>query len=549
MFSKIPFYSILFSIYPIANLYANNIMFVPFRYTWRAAGLAAGIILFFLLCFRVILKSWEKAGILCSLIAILFFSFGHVAILMDGALNAIGGRSINISTMAWIWLAFFLILTFFILRSRLPDATTLVLNITALALIIFPAGTIASTLISAEIGNSPAAHEKLSEIRGEREAEKLMRVLSAQEMPDIYYIVLDSYERADVLKKHYGFDNSEFIESLKQRNFYVADSSRSNFLNTTYSLNTAFNITYYNDFPKFLMQNSRYNLQTNYVVDFLRKQGYKIIVYDSGTGDSNNIYTDVYVSPEPQNKNEPNGNNSFESLLIRTAIGATSIQEQAPDSEGLNTNLAVIDNINRELEQRRTRITHAIDHLPDYASQEGRYFMFAHIYLPHKPFLYGPNGKALNYQKNMGLYWYEPNPENYIEQYIYQIEYENQVLLKSIDKILETTQKPVVIILQSDHGDDYFLDWYNPDSRGVDIRSSNLSAIYFSDGQYEDLYPTMTTVNTFRLVFNHWFGTQFPLLAEKVFFHKHIRTATPLTPPEFIDSCEHFDICIPDPPK
>ena len=51
---------------------------------------------------------------------------------------------------------------------------------------------------------------------------------AALDDPDIYFIVLDGYARADVLAKYYGFDNGPFIGGLRQRGFQVSEASRSN---------------------------------------------------------------------------------------------------------------------------------------------------------------------------------------------------------------------------------------------------------------------------------------------------------------------------------
>jgi len=45
--------------------------------------------------------------------------------------------------------------------------------------------------------------------------------------PDIYYIILDAYCRADILSEMYHHDNSDFLNYLTDNGFYVADQSRS----------------------------------------------------------------------------------------------------------------------------------------------------------------------------------------------------------------------------------------------------------------------------------------------------------------------------------
>jgi len=205
------------------------------------------------------------------------------------------------------------------------------------------------------------------------------------------------------------------------------------------------------------------------------------------------------------------------------------------------------ETVNHELALRRDRITHALTHLPDYADAPGHYYLFSHIYSPHIPFLYGPGGTELTYRGNQNLYWYEVLQEDYPEYYSYQIEYLNAAILDTIDQILVKSTKPVVIVVQADHGDEFFLDRDDPTRRGIEVRSAILNAIYFSDGAYDQLYPSLTPVNTFRIVFNHWFGTHYPLLQDRVFLHEDPLSTRIDEKPKFVDCCEEFDICLPPP--
>ena len=63
-------------------------------------------------------------------------------------------------------------------------------------------------------------------------------------LPDIYYIIVDAYARNDILLDQFGFDNSEFYEFLKNRGFYVAYQSLSNYLWTHLSLASSLNMDY-----------------------------------------------------------------------------------------------------------------------------------------------------------------------------------------------------------------------------------------------------------------------------------------------------------------
>ena len=542
---SLPIHPIFWGISPILYLYARNAMFIPFVDTLRSLAFSVGLVVLFLCGFRLILRGWEKAGVLSSLLTILFYSFGHVANSLERWSHT-QGLEFDVAILAGIWLFAFFVLSLIIVRSRMPGQIAQFLNMTSAIFVIFPLVSIISTLAITS-GDNRSETAVLSKVRGEAQAEPSILEVPRSELPDIYYIVLDGYSRSDILDEFYDYNNSSFIEGLEQRGFFVASSSRSNFLNTTYSLNTSLNLMYFSDFPSRIARTARYNLRTNYANDFLREQGYQVVVFDSGTGDTNNQYADVFISPPSSRAEGKPQINAFEQLLVRTTMGLPLLNvDSQPDDPELSSNV-VTAAVDRELSERRERINHAFAHLPDYASKQGAYFLFAHVYLPHEPFLYGPGGEELKYRRETNLYWYEFPPEDYVEFYAYQVDYINQKVLHTIDAILAESDNPVVIVLQADHGDGHYLDWNVPTTDGVDIRSAILNAIYFSDRSYQNLYPTVTPVNTFRIVFNHWFGTQFPLLPDRVFFHEH-PVMTPFNEtPEFIDACVRFGICLPSP--
>ena len=118
-----PFHSILLAFYPIINLYARNIVYIPFVDTIRILALSVGLATLFLCSFRLILKGWEKSGILCSLIVVLFFSFGHVVNSLEKWVS-LKDLVFDVSILSWVWLGLFLLLSLIILRTRIPHNTT-----------------------------------------------------------------------------------------------------------------------------------------------------------------------------------------------------------------------------------------------------------------------------------------------------------------------------------------------------------------------------------------------------------------------------------------
>jgi hypothetical protein len=79
------------------------------------------------------------------------------------------------------------------------------------------------------------------------------------------------------------------------------------------------------------------------------------------------------------------------------------------------------------------------------------------------------------------------------------------MLIPVLEGIFKNSKYPPIIILQGDHG------------MSVDTRDKILNAIYMPDGGMENLYPSISPVNTFRVIFNNYFGTDLPLLEDKTY--------------------------------
>jgi hypothetical protein len=81
-------------------------------------------------------------------------------------------------------------------------------------------------------------------------------------------------------------------------------------------------------------------------------------------------------------------------------------------------------------------------------------------------------------------------------------------MLEAIDTIMANSKTPPIIIIQGDHGP-----WLQP----KDKRMWNFTAVYMP-GHEDTLYPTVTPVNLFRLVFNNYFGGKYDILDDVSYF-------------------------------
>jgi hypothetical protein len=127
---------------------------------------------------------------------------------------------------------------------------------------------------------------------------------------------------------------------------------------------------------------------------------------------------------------------------------------------------------------------------------EGPKFVFAHFLVPHPPFIFAPNGEFA---------WAEGRAEGYLSN----VAFIDSQIVSVVAEIIEKSKTPPVIIIMGDHGATGI-----PKLETPQWRMSILNAYYVNEQAQQDLYDSITPVNTFRVVFNNYFGTDYPLLED-----------------------------------
>jgi hypothetical protein len=153
-----------------------------------------------------------------------------------------------------------------------------------------------------------------------------------------------------------------------------------------------------------------------------------------------------------------------------------------------------------EQAQRRQTL-YTLEHLKELAEQQGSKFVFAHLMCPHAPYVFGSEGE---YTAVIDWTNYEDKAP-YLGQYVFI----STEIEKVVDALLEKSESPPIIILQSDHGQ-------RPSHPGIVIGADEwrkiLNAMYLPGMNYSEISESISPVNTFRLIFNHYFDTDYPLL-------------------------------------
>ena len=317
--------------------------------------------------------------------------------------------------------------------------------------------------------------------------------------PDIYYIILDAYASSSTLQELYGYDNQEFLNDLTQKGFYIASQSCSNYAFTTLSLPSTLNMEYMNYLSNKIGKESKdltipiQLLQDNKVIHFLQSIGYSFIHFVAPfTGTDHNQYADVEIDCDDGFIHD-----RFLNMLIQTSFLA-SLTRFFPQKE------------NFESIAKRQRIQCKFSRLAQLGDEFGDpIFVFAHIVAPHFPYVFGPNGEFVSEKEQKTV-----DPKTL---YINQLMFINKKVKELIEHLLANSENaPPIIILQADHGP-----WNVGSWEGEDLyknRMRILNAYYLPYGGNALLYDSVTPVNTFRIIFNHYFGTHYDLLDDHCYY-------------------------------
>jgi len=509
-FKKIPLHPFLFGIYAILAMLATNIGQLEVTTAIRSLVLIPLGTFFFLFLLRLAFKDWLKASILLSLLVVLFFSFGHAYLALE-EVYILGEPLGRYRYLGPLWIAIALLGSWWVLKSgrNLPQINQ-VLNIVGLFTLVFPVIQIAifelqtptigpeeEVLFVEDIGSGPNID---------------LSVPEGEIPPDIYYIILDMYVRDDVLMDIFDFDNSLFLDRITEMGFYVARCSQSNYTDTPLSLASSFNVAYLESFAEELISRNldHYRIEpyvrNSLVLRALKELGYTIVNIESGFFLSEWRDADYYLSGNVEASNRVftfGGLNAFEGMLLQSTIGKW-IYDNRPSLPAV-----IRPYLDQPYIERRDQILYALETLEEVPSISGPKFVFVHIVAPHPPFVFGPNGEFVirNTPLTLNLDFEDREWERYVPGYRGQVIYLNNRFEAILEAILEESPKSPIIVLQSDHGITRV--------SSARERVAILNAYHLPGGGNEFLYPSISPVNTFRVIFNAYFGGSFDFLEDR----------------------------------
>lgn len=516
------FGSLLFVIFPILFIFnqnkdqllleINSLLIVLFI-------LLATVTIFWILL-GILIKNKYKRSILLTLYVFLFFSYGHFYNIFKHFYFPItndfivGPNKLIFSLFVIILFIVSFYVLFVLKNKRILQELANFINVIGIVLVVYQ---ILNILFYFNLDLFKISFNSKSL----KETENLSKKMeNSANYPDIYYIILDAYARDDTLREIYDYDNSEFIDFLKNNGFYVASQSKSNYAHTFLSLSSSLNMEYVNYFTDEIGINSNdvsiplQKISKNKVVSFLKSKGYDFINFSSGWGptDKNND-ADINIQNGQQiiiGKYQFSINEYYLTIL-KTTIAYPFLEDFIATS-------------------MRNKIINNFDKILEVPNIDGPTFVLAHFPVPHPPFLFDVNGD-LPKQSELDLIGevYE-DKINYLNQLIY-VTNKTQYM---IERLLYLAGKNSIIILQSDHGPCTILghpfEWERPPENkinGIRERMYILNAYYFPNYKedklsYDLLYNSISPVNSFRMIFNLYFGEDLEILPDYNYYSDYI---------------------------
>ena len=285
---SIPWYPILFGAYPVLALMAVNVGQIKLEAAWRPliVSVLFAVTLFVLL--RLVLRDWNRAAFLSALWMALVYSYGHAYITLTEKVKDFDFEKYLLVT--WLVLA----ILFLVWAIRKSPSSPLALNVIALGLVVTSLWQTSSEVRSGGAHRVGAENAPVDE-----------NLVRPENPPDVYYFILDSYAREDLLKKAYGYDNSAFIEGLRERGFYVAQCSQANYIRTELSVGSSLNMSYLQDLDSAFSPDSikRRTLWDSYKYSAVRYNfetlGYTTVAFATGFAWSELDDADVFYTPPP----------------------------------------------------------------------------------------------------------------------------------------------------------------------------------------------------------------------------------------------------------
>lgn len=479
-------YPFLIAIYPVLALMNFNSAYVDLASILRSLIIVVIVTVLAWLAVYGIFRRHQLSGIITCLVMIIVLAYGHVYIQIEKGL----GHPLRHTVLAGLFAFGFVFSCWFLIkRPKAVNGVSQFLANTAVILVLMSLGQSAVN----EVNKFRAANSLSSQNQVQVKSD------ASADLPDIYLIVLDGHGRSDVLRDEFGFDNSQFINGLTDMGFYVASCSQSNYASTNYSLTSMFQM----DYIQLVNGKDKLpELKNTPFLEALRAKGYSVITFENYASGHFDLGEDLRLSRHQFALGEVDltgGLNEFEKIMLNTSITRLFLDTEI--IPGFNEN----ELVRLEYYEHYLQTKYILEKLPETLELKSPKFVFVHLLVPHIPHVFTPAGDF--------RYPADPSRNGYRDNAIFI----DETILPVLKKLIARSGKPPVILLMGDHGPPA-TNFTSPETR-----MKNLEAYFVDTDAESKLYASITPVNSFRVILDEYFGSDYPLLDDVSYYAYQLR--------------------------
>jgi hypothetical protein len=480
------FYPVLFAIFPILSIYSANLSLVPGDEIIRPVLIVLAVTISLWGALSLFMRSIPCGAVTSAFLVSMCFLYSRLVALMNFS-------PYYESCGLYIWIALSIVGAL-IVAWKAANFHKL-LNVLSAMLVLAAGGQIGIGLLRSAI------------LRPVIQRGDITTGTNLSIRPDIIYVILDGYGRSDALKRALDYSSDNFVQGLEKRGFYVAKDAHANYCQTELSVASSLNMNFVPELlPKISSKETNRSpldviIDNNQVALYLRERGYTFSAITTG-------FPPLQFKSADVNLRSHAGMNLIESALIQ--------QTPFAGVPGLYGSMFA---------RRRDNILSAFATLETLSAQAlNPRFTVVHILAPHPPFVFGSHGEVRARKGSFGFFDgsdYMLNvstAKDYRDGYVGQAEFIGNRTLKALDKMLARSSSKPVILIQGDHGSKLRLDQAFFNKTDFNECFPNLSAFYVPESVRKNLYPGMTPVNSFRVLFNGLFDDKLELKPDRSWY-------------------------------
>lgn len=480
-------YPVLFAAYPVLFLWSQNLAeaepaeVLPPLLVTMAAAAALTVVL------GLILRDIRKAALILTPLIVGLLGYGH-ATRLSRALDL----PAVVQQLAWAAAIVAAVVLAFRLSARNLDRLGTALTRIAAILIVVTL----VQIVPYQLTNTASTSTSPQDVGYATTTDAPKR--------DVYWFIFDRYGSDRALDLLYGIDN-DLTPWLREQGFTVLDNAHPNYVKTSLSVATTNQMTHILDMPGVPGpdENSQAFLtsmiKTSAVAQQFKALGYRYINIGSWwTPSRSSPLADVNLhTPAPDEFTSSLIESSALPAIVRAA-GAGTVNPRTRHWENNQYGLAAVGAVKDE---------------------PGPKYVFTHILLPHPPYVHAQDGHFLTAEEMEGR-----DGETLFRD---QLTYANSRIREIIGSLLALPEdRRPIIILQADEGPETpeyratrktTWDWQAASTEDLEIKFGIMNAWYVPGDRQVGLYPELTSINTFPLLFRDYFGLDYTLREDRVF--------------------------------